>query len=50
LLRELRPQFLACEAAMPAADLVIDSEIDDPETAARRIASAFGLESAAGAV
>ncbi len=43
LLRQLRPSFEACEAEMPAADLVIDSELDDPETAARRIASAFGL-------
>ncbi len=49
LLRELRPQFQACEAAMPAADLVIDSELDEPETAARRIASAFGLTSVSGA-
>lgn len=43
LLRELRASFLQAEAAMPAADLVIDSELDDPETSARRIASAFGL-------
>ena len=43
LLRELRASFLAAEAAMPAADLVIDSELDDPETSARRIASSFGL-------
>jgi len=43
LLRELRASFLEAEAAMPAADLVIDSEMDDPETSARRIASAFGL-------
>lgn len=43
LLRELRPMFEACEAEMPAADVVIDAEIDDPETAARRIAAAFGL-------
>jgi hypothetical protein len=43
LLRELRATFLEAEAAMPAADLVIDSEMDDPETSARRIASAFGL-------
>lgn len=41
LLRELRSSFQACEAEMPAADLVIDSEVDDPETAARRIAWAF---------
>lgn len=43
LLRELRDSFLEAEAAMPPADIVIDSEIDDAETAARRIASAFGL-------
>jgi hypothetical protein len=43
LLRELRGSFEASEAEMPAADLVIDSEIDDPETAARRIARAFEL-------
>lgn len=43
LLRELRASFLEAEAAMPAADLVIDSELDDPETSARRIASAFDL-------
>ena len=42
-LRELRPQFIAAEAGMPAADLVIDTEQDNPETSARRIASAFGL-------
>lgn len=44
LLRELRSSFEQCEAEMPAADLVIDSELDDPETAARRIAAAFGLD------
>lgn len=43
LLRELRASFLEADAAMPAADLVIDSEQDDPETSARRIASAFNL-------
>lgn len=42
-LRELRGATAACEAAMPPADLVIDSEIDDPQTASRRIAAAFGL-------
>ncbi len=46
LLRDLRASFLEAEAAMPAADLVVDSEADDPETAARRIASAFGLAAA----
>lgn len=49
LLRELRPQFQDCEAAMPPSDLVIDSEIDDPESAARRIAAAFKLATASSA-
>lgn len=49
LLRELRGAFQESEAAMPPADLVIDSELDEPETAARRIASAFGLTSVSGA-
>ena len=43
LFRELRSSFLEAEAAMPAADLVIDSELDDPQTAARRIAAAVGV-------
>lgn len=43
LLRELRASFEVCEAEMPAGDLVIDSEIDDPETAARRIIGAFDI-------
>lgn len=43
LLRELRDGFEQAEAEMPPADLVIDAEIDDPETASRRIAAAFGL-------
>ena len=43
LLRELRASFLEAEAAMPAADLVIDAETDEPEAASRRIAAAFGL-------
>lgn len=43
LLRELRPSFEACEAEMPAAHLVIDAELDEPETAARRAAAAFGI-------
>ncbi len=46
LLRELRNGFEQAEADMPPADLVIDVEIDDPETAARRIAAAFGLATA----
>lgn len=48
-LRELRPQFLESEAAMPPAELVLDTEQDDPETSARRIASAFGLAVLSGA-
>jgi hypothetical protein len=43
LLRDLRDGFEQSEAEMPPADLVIDAEIDDPETAARRTAGAFGL-------
>ncbi|MEQ1610158.1 MAG: shikimate kinase [Hyphomonadaceae bacterium] len=46
LLREFQPSFAMSEAEMPPADLVIDSEIDDPETASRRIAAAFGLATA----
>ncbi|RYG31263.1 MAG: shikimate kinase [Burkholderiales bacterium] len=46
LLRELRDGFEQSEAEMPPADLVIDSEIDDPQTAARRIAAAFNLATA----
>jgi hypothetical protein len=34
---------------MPPADLVIDSELNDPETAARRIAGALDLPSATAA-
>jgi hypothetical protein len=49
LLRELRGSFLEAEAAMPPADLVIDSELNDPETAARRIAGALDLPSATAA-
>lgn len=49
LLRALRAGFRASEAEMPPADLVIDSELDDPETAARRIAAAFNLAAASGA-
>jgi hypothetical protein len=43
LLRDLRDSFLASEQEMPAADLVIDSDLEDPETAARRMAAAFNL-------
>jgi len=49
LLRELRPALQAAEAEMPPADLVIDSEIDEPETAARRIVSAFDMPAASAA-
>lgn len=48
-LRELRPSFQELEAGMPAADLVIDTEQDDPETSARRIAAAFKLAVLSGA-
>lgn len=48
-LRELRPQFQESEAAMPPAELVIDTGQDDPETSARRIAAAVGLAAASGA-
>jgi hypothetical protein len=43
LLRELRPQFAASEAAMPPADIVIDTELDGADFAAQQIARAFGL-------
>ena len=43
LLRELRTQFAASEAAMPAADIVIDTELDAADVAALQIARAFGL-------
>jgi hypothetical protein len=43
LLRELRSQFAASEAAMPAADIVIDTELDAADMAAQQIARAFGL-------
>lgn len=49
LLKKLRVSFQACEAEMPAADLVIDTELDDPETASRRIAAAFGLSAVSAA-
>lgn len=49
LLRELRPGFLESEAAMPPAELVIDTEQDDPETSARRIAAALNLAVLSGA-
>lgn len=43
LLRDLRAQFEASEAAMPAAGIVIDTELDGPESAALQIARAFNL-------
>lgn len=43
LLRELRASFLEAEAAMPAADVVIDTELDSPTVAAQKIAEALGL-------
>ena len=46
MLRQLRPAFRESEAAMPPADLVIDTEEMTPDKAARRIAAAFGLPAA----
>jgi gluconate kinase len=43
MLRELRAGFEDSEAEMPAADLVIDTELDEPHAAAWQIADAFGL-------
>jgi chloramphenicol 3-O-phosphotransferase len=43
LLRSLRAQFAQSEAAMPAADVVIDTELDSPTEAAQQIAERFGL-------
>ncbi len=40
LLRELRPMFEACLAAMPAPQIVIDTDTATPEAAARQIAAA----------
>jgi len=37
LLAQLQAEFSACEAAMPAADLVIDTELVSAEDAARQI-------------
>lgn len=48
MLRERRPGFEAAEAAMPAADMVIDTELDEAIEAARNIAEAFGLPWVAG--
>jgi hypothetical protein len=49
LLRLFRPDFKASEAAMPPADLEIDTEETAPDAAARRIATAFGLPAASAA-
>lgn len=49
LLRQLREAFKASEAAMPPEDVAIDTETTSPETAARRIAAAFGLPAASAA-
>jgi hypothetical protein len=48
MLRERRPGFEAAEVAMPAADMVIDTELDEAIEAARNIAEAFGLPWVAG--
>ena len=46
LLRQLRLAFKGSEAAMPSADLSIDTERLAPTAAARRIAAVFGLPAA----
>jgi hypothetical protein len=43
LLRALRDDFAKSESEMPAPALTIDTEALSPDTAARRIAAAFGL-------
>lgn len=43
VLRTLRADFAKSAAAMPPADLVIDTEHVGPHAAARQIAAAFGL-------
>lgn len=43
LLRELRPQFEACEATMPAPDVSIDTEAMAPTRAAQVIRDGLGL-------
>ena len=45
LLRRIRGELLACEAAMPQAALTIDSGLVAPAIAARMIAKAFDLPS-----
>ncbi len=49
MLIRLRPAFRTSEEAMPAADLTIDTGEVGPDTAARRIAAAFGLSAASAA-
>jgi hypothetical protein len=46
LLRQLRDQFVACEAAMPPAALTIDTALTEPIAAARLIAGRLGLPAA----
>lgn len=43
LLRRLAAEFAACEAAMPAPALSIDTSVTDPKTAAEAIIDALGL-------
>lgn len=43
LLRQLRDKAAACEAAMPPAELTIESDTTPPEQAARRIADYLGV-------
>jgi gluconate kinase len=47
LLRALRADFERSEAEMPPADVTIDTEAELPNSAANRIASAFGLDATA---
>ena len=49
MLKRLRPAFRISEAAMPPADLAIDTGEMAPDTAARRIAAALGLSAASAA-
>lgn len=46
LLRELRTAFAACEAAMPAPALTVDTDRQSPGEAAGRIAGRIGLAAA----
>ena len=45
LLRQLRKQFVLCEAAMPPAALTVDTSLVEPTEAARLIAITLGLRS-----